>query len=206
MGGPARCSDHPVFAIDFENVSPNQSFVRGRPNEPHTAALKVGAAMKVAPRNFQMLGTDGELEVSLMGRGYEFRALGEGPIQADGKRHWSTGVRLGPQPSGGGSSEAEIVERAPPALREISVRELVVALSSPERVGCPPTINSDASWVSSCVGYQGSEADPSSREAGVFPLVRLAGTAPHAPPATKQNLAQRAKSGLLALSRQSHFA
>ena len=66
MGEPARFMGHPVFAVDFNRVSPNQIFfVCGQPNDLHTTALKDGGATEVTPRDFRMLGVDGSIAVPL---------------------------------------------------------------------------------------------------------------------------------------------
>ena len=71
VGGPNRFSGHPVFAIDFYQVSPDQMVARGHASNPWATALKVGGAIKDTPRHTYMRGADRELRCPLQAKDYE---------------------------------------------------------------------------------------------------------------------------------------
>ena len=97
--------------------------------------------MGAATRDFRAMGADGKLEAPFMGMDYGGRTIAGHPIQADGKRYWLTGVRLGFNASGQDPSEGKSVKYAPPDLRETSVSELMAVLSAPAQLGYLPTMN-----------------------------------------------------------------
>ena len=51
IGDPNRLIDHAVFDIDLNQVSPNDTLA---------TTLKIGVAVKASPREFRMLGADGD--------------------------------------------------------------------------------------------------------------------------------------------------
>ena len=132
-----------------------------------------------------MLSAHGSLKVHLAARDYEVWALAERPIQAEGKRYWHMGVRLGPNACGEGSNEAKSVKCALPTLTETSARELTALLSVPGHVGYPPAMKSDDPSGLACMRYQRFAGAFGSCDADVCFLVRLVSTTPPAYPATK---------------------
>ena len=145
MGGPNRFSGHPVFLVDFNQISPNRVSVRGQDSDPLTTSLKVGGAIKSTPRDLRMIGAVGELQVPLLSKDYEVWAFAGSLTEADGNHYWRMGIRLGPSAGGGGSTAAESVHCAPPAFRGASLRDLMAVLSVPGQVGYPPTMGLGAS-------------------------------------------------------------
>ena len=97
--------------------------------------------MGAIPRDFRAMGADGKLEAPFMGMDYGDRTIAGRPIQADGKRYWLTGVRLGFNASGQDPSAGKSVNCAPPDLRGTSVSELLAVLSAPAQLGYSPTMN-----------------------------------------------------------------
>ena len=92
----------PVLAGDSKSMPPTKAFVCGDRDDPLAAALEVSGVDTGTPRNFRMVGADGSVEVSLATRSCGVWALGHSPIQADVKRDWRMGGRLGPNASGDG--------------------------------------------------------------------------------------------------------
>ena len=62
LGDFSRPSDRPVFAVDFEGISPAKTLFRGDPDDPITAALKASGASPATQRDFRMVGADEGLQ------------------------------------------------------------------------------------------------------------------------------------------------
>ena len=125
-------------------------------------------------------------------------ALPARPVQVEGKHHWRMGICLDPNAGGEGSNGASSVRCAPRALHKSGVREPAAALSAPQRPGCPPTMNADASLSSSRMGHWSAEAAFGSRDADGCVLVRPVGTSSRAHSGSRCELAQGAEVGYCA--------
>ena len=162
---PNRVSDHPIFAIDFNQISPDRVLARGQAVDPLTTALNAGAEGRAPPRDFRLLRAGGELQVLSRAKDYGIGSLAERLVQAGGKHYWRMGFRPGPNVRNEGSNEAEFVRCAPLSPRRASVRELMAARSAPGQVGIPPSMNADVPLGVSCVGHQSQWGASSSGDA-----------------------------------------
>ena len=141
MGDPVRSMSHPVFAVDFKGLPPAKTFISGGSEDPVSAPLQVRGYRIVSTREFRLVGGEGKLELLLLTRDLQARALTAGIIQSDGKRDWRTGARLPPGASGDGANNVWSARCAPRTLRKSFVRELLTPLAAPRHVGSPPIMN-----------------------------------------------------------------
>ena len=73
----------------------------------------------------------------------EVRKVARRLAQSD-QHDWRTGVRSGPNATG---VLAASLQTSPPEMRRVGVREILEVLPSPGHVGCPASMNTDASLV-----------------------------------------------------------
>ena len=116
-----------------------------------------------------------------------------------GKCHsWDMGVRLGPRASGKSANYGSSSPDTPPALREVSVREVANFSKVQCQSGIPPTMNAGAPLGYSRTGYRSAHVAMNLREAGKFASIRCVETASRAHAALKTEAAPRAKVGYFA--------
>ena len=141
-----------------------------------------------------MLAGRGDTECSLVDPHYEVWELPDQRIPA----HFNlflTGIRLGPKTSEEATNYATSAKRTPPAMREPSIRELMLSFEVQGQVGYPPTMSTDADLGYSPAGNRSAVIAGAKRDAGKLILARLGRTVVEAHTAPKPSPRQRAKSG-----------
>ena len=133
---PFRSVESPVFAVGLRGFPQLETSERGGREYPITA-FEVSGASLATPTGFRMME-------HLATKNYQVRAANNRPIQVEGEHDRRMSVRLGPSASGEGANYVQSARRAPPALRETSVRALFSPLSVPVRVSSLPTMNAGA--------------------------------------------------------------
>ena len=99
IGEHARSPDRPVFELDLNYISLNQTQSPWGSQRGSSSYLKVGGAILATPQDYRMSGAAGSFEVPLSTRDYEVWASAERRIQAGGKHGCGTRVRFGPNAS-----------------------------------------------------------------------------------------------------------
>ena len=120
-------------------------------------ALAAAGPSVVDETEIRMVGESGTLETPLATTSYEVWELPGRRIATIRFHKWHVAARVGAQACGNAANYIQRVIRHPPpspAIRRSSVREATVFLYAPLQVGAPATMNAEASFGSSRVGYQ----------------------------------------------------
>ena len=68
LGDPIRTAGYPIFALGLRGMLPSKTLIRGEADDPLSVAPKATGAKTALPRDFRVMGAEGQLEFPLLPR------------------------------------------------------------------------------------------------------------------------------------------
>ena len=128
----------------FFSLAPDATFDREEHKDAVSVALAAAGATKVNLSEWWMMRENGSAVTPLVGRDFVVYQLKRRNVRRRPKVTNQWGVRLGPHANGSLSQKFHSPRYIPPGARQVSPRELMLFLQSPDQVGCPGAVNTDA--------------------------------------------------------------